>query len=745
MVAAGTLVSLFGRERALGAVDVLPSAQSSDVPLPNFPFLVALPTDPGLEEYELDVDLTGPPSRITDITVLPSLPQDWLEMVSQCRGAYVATIARPKKDAPNEPQRSITTILFDLGTPDAAVATHTAYVAKILSNPSRQQLPGGNMPAGSDVVLIGCEGGCVDFRSPADSGITPSNEAAAVGQRDRFIFDTRVREFATQSITAKQMAGVGLRVDRKLSAVGTVGSAGATVQASIGPLKQAMRAVTGPAKFVQRTLMQSSKDLKQTLASKNTLPIFGVNGLDAPKTAVQWLHVSDGAIVVKFGQSAFSAAADQRNVNDVLFGLAIEQPLSLSQPFHNGYNLTLAATQYFFDGEGEARKFLEETKGRIARARTKLTLTDSVEDQDERSYAYQDDEHADSGNGPAFGLLTHIYFPFGSMAAIIAVDLSAVPASPGQAPIDAADLRRDLGPLVDQIVSTLSNCLVNPDSCPTTALLDAQALLPTPTPTPTPCSAPQQSCDDRCIDTSSDPANCGSCGNGCGTLPCCSGVCTDTTSDPAHCGDCQTVCAQGTVCANSACVCASGTTNCNGTCADLSSDPNNCGVCGNACPSGWICANSQCVCADGNPPCGQTCCEPGAMCSDGTCVICTSGQLLCGATCVEPSSDPANCGDCGVNCGGLNCCGGACVDTTTDPANCGDCGINCGGGSCCGGLCFDTSSDPNNCGGCGISCGGLTCCGGACVDTTSDQANCGACGIACAQGDYCFAGTCGPG
>src|SRR5215218_10507384 len=69
--AAGALASLFGRSPAFGAAAVPVLAQPTDEPLPNFPFLIALPTDPGLEQYKLDVDLTGPPTRIQSLSAFP--------------------------------------------------------------------------------------------------------------------------------------------------------------------------------------------------------------------------------------------------------------------------------------------------------------------------------------------------------------------------------------------------------------------------------------------------------------------------------------------------------------------------------------------------------------------------------------------------------------------------------------------------------------------------------------------------
>jgi hypothetical protein len=75
---------------------------------------------------------------------------------------------------------------------------------------------------------------------------------------------------------------------------------------------------------------------------------------------------------------------------------------------------------------------------------------------------------------------------------------------------------------------------------------------------------------------------------------------------------------------------------CSGQCVDVSTDPNNCGTCGKTC-------------------------EPGAVCSGGTCA-CPVGEMSCGGACVDIKSDVNNCGGCGMSCGGTGstCTGGAC-------------------------------------------------------------------------------------
>jgi hypothetical protein len=114
----------------------------------------------------------------------------------------------------------------------------------------------------------------------------------------------------------------------------------------------------------------------------------------------------------------------------------------------------------------------------------------------------------------------------------------------------------------------------------------------------------------------------------------CGATCVDTTSDPNNCGGCGAVCQAGSSCVQGACtsVCNPGLTFC-GACINLASNASNCGACGNVCPS------------------GQTC-------SGGTCVVptCPPGQSMCNETCTPTDGDPNNCGGCGVVCPILDTC-----------------------------------------------------------------------------------------
>jgi len=105
-------------------------------------------------------------------------------------------------------------------------------------------------------------------------------------------------------------------------------------------------------------------------------------------------------------------------------------------------------------------------------------------------------------------------------------------------------------------------------------------------------------CATGCSNLSTDKANCGACGNSCGSGICCGGNC-----------------------------CSSGMKCCGGACTNVSSDPANCGSCGATCSQ--CCYNGSCgvnsVCASTGPGCcpssAPICSTP---CPDGTTLCCPS-------------------------------------------------------------------------------------------------------------------------
>jgi len=105
-------------------------------------------------------------------------------------------------------------------------------------------------------------------------------------------------------------------------------------------------------------------------------------------------------------------------------------------------------------------------------------------------------------------------------------------------------------------------------ACTTTTPCPAGGCPPTG-PVPPLCSPGQTNCNGVCVDLSSDPANCATCGVACGAglfcsastcsstcnapMTVCGVACVDTMTSAAYCGNCTTACQPGAACTNGVC------------------------------------------------------------------------------------------------------------------------------------------------------------------------------------------------
>jgi hypothetical protein len=251
---------------------------------------------------------------------------------------------------------------------------------------------------------------------------------------------------------------------------------------------------------------------------------------------------------------------------------------------------------------------------------------------------------------------------------------------------------------------------------------------------------------------STDVNNCGACRNVCverpnGTPICASSVCetrctpgfencdgnvmngceVNTTINPASCGSCGRPCPMGQQCTDGTCGCPVGTTHCAtaGVCADFATDNRHCGRCDFACPAGQFCSAGMCM----------------AMCGAGT--------TRCGALCVNLQTDRSNCGSCGTTCptnntcsaGTCRCaapytvCSGACVLLSSTNSHCGACGTACPRNATCSSSICRCPTGLTLCSNRGV----LTC-----VDLATDEANCGTCGTVCPLTTFCSSRVCRP-
>jgi hypothetical protein len=188
------------------------------------------------------------------------------------------------------------------------------------------------------------------------------------------------------------------------------------------------------------------------------------------------------------------------------------------------------------------------------------------------------------------------------------------------------------------------------------------------------CPGGLSCCNSMCVDLTSDPLNCGSCGNPCSVgnaTTCCASQCTDLNTSADNCGMCGRACSSSNVatrhCAVGQCKpdCNTGRGDCNlpGTndgCETDITTPAHCGGCNTACADNNTGHATSSACNFDGGTCTYACSSPFADCD-------TSGANSNGCETNIQNGDPVHCGGCmnsacdTVNSLSPNCASGACV------------------------------------------------------------------------------------
>ncbi|MBI5512141.1 MAG: PQQ-binding-like beta-propeller repeat protein [Deltaproteobacteria bacterium] len=277
-------------------------------------------------------------------------------------------------------------------------------------------------------------------------------------------------------------------------------------------------------------------------------------------------------------------------------------------------------------------------------------------------------------------------------------------------------------------------------------------------------------CAGACVDTRTDAAHCGACGNRCpapparGRAACAAGAC-GVQCDPSH-HACGAQCASNNATATCGARCepcpapAHAAAACDGLACGFTCDPGY-GDCdrnpANGCEAdlstSGTCGACAVACAGATPLCARE--GAGARCVSG----CSSPTpTRCGARCTDLAADPRACGR----------CENACPEPTNGRATCGTgvCGFTCDAGfhrcgsacasdasvASCGASCTPCPSVANATTTCAAGTCGFTCdagfhrCGGACVSDASPSscgASCTPCPAVASATTTCAAGACG--
>jgi hypothetical protein len=195
-----------------------------------------------------------------------------------------------------------------------------------------------------------------------------------------------------------------------------------------------------------------------------------------------------------------------------------------------------------------------------------------------------------------------------------------------------------------------------------------------------------------CTDKCSSDSQCAAGGSG---TKCCT-TCINTTSDPKNCGGCGKTCPEGAACAVGECVCPAGQTECKGACVNFDTDPSNCGGCGQACSSDAECVGGKCI---GPAQCvnNQDCKNifAGPFCLSGSCGCKANSDCIAdyAAVCIDGKCGCGTNADCKTEAWPKCPAGGGICGCSSD-ADCSGLTPRCDSGKQC--VCFDDSDckDP---------------------------------------------------
>ncbi len=202
----------------------------------------------------------------------------------------------------------------------------------------------------------------------------------------------------------------------------------------------------------------------------------------------------------------------------------------------------------------------------------------------------------------------------------------------------------------------------------------------------------------------------------------CENQCVDLSTDPANCGTCGHACAPGVACAGGMCagsvVTGSGDSGVGGPGADAAT-----GDAGTEADAAQAVdsttdapGESSSFDATGDGPSGDAS-QPDSAAGDGSGDdgSATDGGLLDDG-CDPPFNTPEHCGDCVTSCGGAT---PICSPTEGGPN---ECAAQCDVPYVpCGSLCIDPVRDPYNCGACGRVCASNLCQDGVCSGSTPGE------------------------